>query len=59
MCLMDVPASVLVWSCAQDRHWRGHVCRHLASFPKHDVTVLLLDDSAELPDVLRNVNPFE
>ncbi|PNW78443.1 hypothetical protein CHLRE_09g397100v5 [Chlamydomonas reinhardtii] len=37
----------------------GHRLRHLASFPKHDVTVLLLDDSAELPDVLRNVNPFE
>ncbi|KAG2442654.1 hypothetical protein HXX76_002738 [Chlamydomonas incerta] len=37
----------------------GHKLRHLASFLKHDVTVLLLDDNIELPDLLRGAIPFE
>ncbi|KAG2453297.1 hypothetical protein HYH02_001523 [Chlamydomonas schloesseri] len=37
----------------------GRRLRHLGSFLKHDVTVLLLDDADELPDLLRGAIPFE
>ncbi|PNW74528.1 hypothetical protein CHLRE_12g492500v5 [Chlamydomonas reinhardtii] len=37
----------------------GHTLRHLASFPQHDVTVLLLDGGGTgLADGLRNATPF-